>query len=282
MDCRECGTDLTNAEHKMVAEWPFCLDCFQRLLERPKQPEPAAEPEPDPVEPPSAPTEGPGVTFQVNARTEPAKGPSDAPREGPGVSFQISARTAPPPAETAERCSLCGGPVSSGGVKLGPMVICTSCTDGLGQTAAAPAREPVRDAVPESHGVQAAPSAPEVEPKAFINCAGCGRRVPTGGSKPVGDEHYCPDCFATLSPEATTTEPTAAPPEPAVAPPAAPAAQGDGLCDSCERPHPGAVLQEVEGFRLCGACVSTDPVLALQVARARHQRRLQHLQGELD
>jgi len=298
MECRECGKDITNAEHKMVAEWPFCLECFQRLLEKPKKPEPEPEPEPEPApeaEPPEAPSAGPGISFQVSARTAAAEEPSEAPSEGPRVSFQVGARTAPPPAEATEQCALCNGPASEGSLRLGPMILCSQCAESMGHTPT-PVREPVRDAVPESHGVQTAAPAPEVEKKAFINCAGCGRRVPEGGSKPVGDEHYCPDCHAALPPEVTAAQPAEPAPEPAKAPPAAhaaaapdrpgllpgSAAQAGDRCESCDRPQPAAALEVLEGFHLCSACVSTDAALALKVARARHQRRLQRLQGELD
>jgi len=44
MNCKGCGTDLTGKQHKMVAHWWFCLECFDALLS--KEPEtPRDDPE---------------------------------------------------------------------------------------------------------------------------------------------------------------------------------------------------------------------------------------------
>jgi hypothetical protein len=34
MECRRCGLDLSGKENKNVAQWTFCLDCFQVLMEQ--------------------------------------------------------------------------------------------------------------------------------------------------------------------------------------------------------------------------------------------------------
>jgi hypothetical protein len=34
MECQKCGKDLSEKEFKMVAEWPFCLECFQELMNK--------------------------------------------------------------------------------------------------------------------------------------------------------------------------------------------------------------------------------------------------------
>lgn len=33
MNCKKCGQDLTGKDHKKVAEWAFCPDCFAALLD---------------------------------------------------------------------------------------------------------------------------------------------------------------------------------------------------------------------------------------------------------
>jgi hypothetical protein len=38
---------------------------------------------------------------------------------------------------------------------------------------------------------------------------------------------------------------------------------------------------QVEGFAICQACLTTDPKLALWIARARHQKRLQRIKSEI-
>jgi hypothetical protein len=47
-------------------------------------------------------------------------------------------------------------------------------------------------------------------------------------------------------------------------------------CDCCGR-ELGGTNQTIEGFRLCAACLGQDVELALKIAKARHQRRLQEL-----
>jgi hypothetical protein len=34
MNCKKCNTDLTDKEYRKVAEWNFCLDCFNELISR--------------------------------------------------------------------------------------------------------------------------------------------------------------------------------------------------------------------------------------------------------
>jgi len=34
MECKKCGRDLTGMEYKKVAEWPFCQECFQALMDK--------------------------------------------------------------------------------------------------------------------------------------------------------------------------------------------------------------------------------------------------------
>ena len=32
MECKKCGKDLADEKYKKVADWPFCLECFQALM----------------------------------------------------------------------------------------------------------------------------------------------------------------------------------------------------------------------------------------------------------
>ncbi|MEN6375663.1 MAG: hypothetical protein ABFD75_12920 [Smithella sp.] len=34
MNCKKCNADLTDKEYRKVAEWNFCLDCFNELISR--------------------------------------------------------------------------------------------------------------------------------------------------------------------------------------------------------------------------------------------------------
>jgi hypothetical protein len=52
-------------------------------------------------------------------------------------------------------------------------------------------------------------------------------------------------------------------------------------CESCGKAVPQDKLQTVEGFAICQACLSSDDELAVHLARARHQKRLQRLKEEM-
>jgi heterodisulfide reductase subunit A-like polyferredoxin len=118
--------------------------------------------------------------------------------------------------------------------------------------------------------------------------------VPEGGSKQVEEEPYCPDCYyglpeevrqaaeeaaaaAIAGEEATLAEVT--PEEPAPAKPLE--VEVPEGCESCGKAVPEDKLQTVEGFAICQACLSSDAELAVNLARARHQKRLQRLKDEL-
>jgi hypothetical protein len=52
-------------------------------------------------------------------------------------------------------------------------------------------------------------------------------------------------------------------------------------CESCGKKVPEDQLQTVEGFTICQACLSSDAELAVRLARARHEKRLQRLKDEM-
>jgi hypothetical protein len=128
--------------------------------------------------------------------------------------------------------------------------------------------------------------------------------IPEGGSKQVEEEPYCPDCYYGLPEEvrqaleeaaaaemaveeAEAAETTGEEVEPAAIsreePPLVeiPEVEAPEGCESCGKEVPEDKLQTVEGFAICRACLSADAELAVQLARARHQKRLQRLREEL-
>ena len=229
MECRACGRDLSGAEHRMVAEWPFCLDCFERLLKRP---------EPTPTD-----------RAPAHARVS----PSPAPQTGP-------------------LCIVCGRDVAGRDhVSLGPLVVCAECVEGLGtpsteeETDEAQVRDEPREKV-------------AAEPRRYVNCTACGRRIPEGGSKSSGDQRYCPDCYRALP---VPEDASGASEEPRDDGSAGLSAEATQQCECCQRSlHPGAYAVQ-EGFVLCQACLSTDHGAAIDIARARHLKRMLALKEDL-
>jgi formylmethanofuran dehydrogenase subunit E len=43
MECKKCGIDLSDREYKNVAQWPFCLECFQAMMDRAEEKKEIAE-----------------------------------------------------------------------------------------------------------------------------------------------------------------------------------------------------------------------------------------------
>jgi len=105
---------------------------------------------------------------------------------------------------------------------------------------------------------------------------------------------YCPHCYCVLPQEnrqaleeAAAAETAGEEAEPAEIsqeePPPVEIAEVETPegCESCGKEVPEDKLQTVEGFGICRACLSSDAELAVQLARARHQKRLQRLREEM-
>jgi hypothetical protein len=120
----------------------------------------------------------------------------------------------------------------------------------------------------------------------------------------VEEEPYCPDCYYGLPEEVRQAAEEAAAAEMAVEEAEAAETAGEEVqpaavsqeepppveipeveapegCESCGKEVPEDKLQTVEGFGICRACLSSDAELAVHLARARHQKRLQRLREEL-
>ena len=270
MQCKKCGKDIAGEEHRMVAEWPFCIDCFQQLMEKPAK---KVEPE-----------------IEVEAPAEPEK-------EDVSVSVVFE--------QQERKCTLCEKEiVGEQYQKVGIWTFCPECNlDMTPRPKPPPPPEPEEEPVDEEE--EAASRARfRVKFTHRIKCAECGRMIPEGGSKQVEEEPYCPDCYYGLPEEVRQaaeeaeaaevaveeTEPAETPGEegePAAIsreePPPVEIAEIEAPegCESCGKEVPEDKLQTVEGFAICRACLSSDAELAVHLARARHQKRLQRLREEL-
>jgi hypothetical protein len=117
--------------------------------------------------------------------------------------------------------------------------------------------------------------------------------IPEGGSRQVEEEPYCPDCYYGLPEEVRQAaeeaeaaamageEGEAAEISREIEAPAEPSElEAVPGCESCGKDVSEDKLQTVEGFAICQACLSADDELAVHLARARHQKRLQRLREE--
>lgn len=243
MKCRGCGKELVEGDDcRMVAEWPFCPSCFEALMRGPAKPQ----------ETPAA---------AVVPEQEPA----------------------------TARCSACKRELAPGeGGKFGIWTFCPECyADLASMTRDEPAGD--EETAAEEDGLSNEQALKNAENDAlaarvavslatYVNCKGCGRRIPVGGSRNVVGEPYCPDCYYALT-EKEAEIPGTLPAGEATE--NLPAPEGEDRCACCGRPLRTGFHDTVEGFPLCGACLSTDSTLALQIARERHRRLLDRLRNEL-
>jgi formylmethanofuran dehydrogenase subunit E len=262
MKCRSCGADIVDGEdYRMVAEWPFCPSCFEGLMKRDGHEEPPA-----------------AEHLEASPAVE-----DSAP-------------------ESVVRCNICNRELKSEeGKKLGIWVFCPSC---YGDMVSMPKLEMVEaeeaprdetkvegnDTKTESteEGVRVVAGA-ELGFAAFVKCRGCGRRIPKGGGRIVNGNPFCPDCYYAMPPSEETRDlPVHAPPQAATGiremgrETDETADEAKDRCGCCNHPLRSGLYHEVEGFTLCRACLSTDPDLAVQVARERHRKLLERLRDELN
>lgn len=266
LTCRRCHAEPAAGGVREVGEWIFCEPCFQLLL---------------------ASREEAGAGDAVEARPEAGAGSAAAPStEAGGITprpepspapAKTAAEATPPPAGSgALECMLCDQRFEPGeGLSGRLLTLCPSCVGGL----LAP-----YEAAPE----------PEIEPRqekpepvrGFVDCVGCDRRIPRGGAREHEDGPVCPECHlwrsaAAEAREAARTEAEAevdAGAATASAPGRPAASVAASACAACGSVAP---LSAVAGFSLCEPCRSVEPELALEVARARHRKRLMELRDRL-
>jgi len=278
MQCKKCGKDIAGEEHRMVAEWPFCLDCFQLLMDKPAEKVEAEAP----------------VEIAAEAPADKVPEPE---KEDVSVSVVFE--------QARQKCTLCEKEiVGEQYKKVGIWTFCPECNlDMTPRPKPPPPPEPEEEVVDEEE--EAALRARfRMKYMHRVKCAECGKMIPQGGSKQVDEEPYCPDCYYGLPEEvrqaleeAAVAEIAVEQAEPAKTPgeevePAAisreepppveiPGIEAPEGCESCGKEVPEDKLQTVEGFGICRACLSSDAELAVHLARARHQKRLKRLREEL-
>ncbi len=233
----------------MVAEWPFCLSCFDNLMKGPLKSREVEQP----ADIPAAATEAATVRCSVCKGQFP-----------PEIVRTLSFWTFCPQCYE-EPASLAGMENQEGETSPDPADSAASTED-----------------IPEGGGAEMT-----VGLAKYINCRGCGRRIPQGGSRSIEGEHFCPDCYYRMSQELERGQTAKPPPlgerqaaemEP---PPEISSREGGDRCACCDRPLRPGLYEEMEGFTLCRACLSTDSALAVKIARDRHRRLLDRIREDL-
>ena len=248
MKCKDCGKEIAGDEYRKVADWMFCLECFEKLMEpSEKKAETETADQAEPIEP-----------------------------------LHIAKHV----------CQMCNKEIEIGQEKtIGVWTLCDHCHADLvfqPPKPAAPKDLPEEDddaLREETAGPDGLPSGRvKIDMTKTIDCHGCGRPIREVAGREVDGNLFCPECFYAMPeqividvkaelrhPEKTPDK--AAPKES----PAATARKKEKKCESCERDLVEGNFDTVEGFVICRACLATDPDLAVNVARRRHQEYLQKL-----
>lgn len=252
MKCKACGKEMADDEGRQVAQWVFCVPCFEKLLEHPQE------------------------SRSVEAAPESESG--EEPEE-----------TSKPLGEKAH-CHLCQTPLNPGeGWQLGPWLFCMNCRRDLVMLPTETEPEPISaeelepSASSEAERAERIPIVfrTQVSLEKTVQCDRCGRRIQERGGKRFESELLCPDCYYAI-PVSRPSEPTAGEPTTATGDRSQPEEIGvpsAGECDSCGKSQPMDRLETIGGFRLCRACLSTDEDMAIEIARARHRKRLEELKA---
>lgn len=214
MECRKCSRDLDGVEHRMVAQWPFCVPCFEELLAGPRAPEPAAveaPPEQAPFEAPPEEAAGDAPPETGRCRLCDAEVPEAEMihlgfwRFCPACIRDVAENPEPPPEPEAPppapeepirpapmtwvHCARCGRRVPEGGAKrIDDAPYCPDCHHAVAPPPPLPDLAAL--ATPVAVALSPAPHADDA-----AACDGCGRSVP--GERPLRVEGFllCRACL---------------------------------------------------------------------------------------
>ncbi len=249
MQCRKCGKQVDDRDVKKVAEWSFCSECFDLLLDK------------------SAETDDSGSADVDLSMDE----------------------SAVPASEDAMKCHTCLRQIESDNYKaLGIWKFCPECYENLTARPPEPEKpEPDEDPHESPEPAKKEDEVEPVDYTQSIRCGACDRIIPLGGAKPAGDHLLCPDCYYELAKRIQVQIRTSIVPGEGVAgnhydiagPP--PDSHVSEVCSSCGKKASSSGLSEIDGFMICKACLSADRELALEIARERHQQYLRRLKRKL-
>jgi hypothetical protein len=277
IECFGCGQRFARDELEDVGDTVFCRACHARMLRRIDERRARGE---------SSGPIGPGSPTGTSSPADPSGAMGGEVRIPLRGSIGATSSTGPSgplakPAAADAPCFVCGGPLD--GVTLFELrgfAICGNCARSLiGDES--PADDAALDAADDlalddddELGDAPRPIAPEGSSRIATPgsgtewCTGCRRAMPGPGSyQLVAGRPYCPACVAARSRKTAPMRP------PDDTMPDNDAASPDA-CDACCRAIDPAAVPLTQGFRLCAACLHSDPELALAIARSRHQRRL--------
>lgn len=245
--CKKCNIDLTDRESRNVAQWYFCVDCFNALM-----------------------SEAEGRKRSGAGKTTPAASPGRTETAPPGRCFVCEKQLGK----------------NEGHDMLG-FTFCDACYGNLVKVPAMGADPETLSPAPAPEiKEKEAVAQVRVDFISRTKCHKCGKVIRAIAGKQFGENLYCPDCYFNL-PEIKSPSPAAASAGPEQATPDAAAsdvsaAAQDYICQACRRRVFREDVKSVEGFLICSPCLATDRDMALEIARAGHRRLLEEIRNKIN
>ncbi|MBU1341192.1 MAG: hypothetical protein KKE44_14840 [Proteobacteria bacterium] len=157
MNCKTCGKNISGNAYQKVADWTFCMDCFEDLMNR-------SEKKPEPAE-----------NLQQNRLVK---------------NESIDKKT-------STVCGICNTEIKKGTEKrLGIWQLCESCHKDMTfrpKEELFPEDEATAADSPDEAS-EIDDQSPFLTNQT-IPCKGCGRHILAVAAKEDGDDRLCPDCF---------------------------------------------------------------------------------------
>lgn len=169
MNCKGCNKNIYQDNYKKIADWIFCFDCFDSLMNRtgPKQ-QPAQQPE-----------------FQSEPQTDESQG-----TESPDSELKTK--------NQSNTCKICNIGIDKGKEKkLGIWTLCEACHNDLTfKPEKKMPPEPSDNTQADNHGDDARTlDQGPVNRNETIICHDCGRDILVIAAKEEDGNFLCPDCF---------------------------------------------------------------------------------------
>ncbi|MCH2205663.1 MAG: hypothetical protein MK132_07320 [Lentisphaerales bacterium] len=173
--CKKCQTPISGDEFRMVADWKFCLSCFDDMMN--KQAVKKEEPQPEPIKASFAAEE-----FLAAASSKKEEAPSAA---------EI-------------KCQMCDCKIPADTPKfLGVWQLCQNCEDNMAfklQPVVIEEEEPKEEDEPDTRRRDLNGRVLQAAPDESV-CVACNRPIFVRAAKKIDDQLYCPECFYKIKSE---------------------------------------------------------------------------------
>ncbi len=166
MNCKGCGKEICGDDFRKVADWYFCQDCFQGLMQ-------------------------PSDSDTESGASQDASGAGGHNALPDTENSQISRQNV-----KKKSCEVCQAELEEGsGRKLGIWLLCDTCFNDMNASVRPDTPEPESAEADLEEETDETDSRPPVDMNKTIPCHSCGRVILAVGAKEEDGQYFCPDCY---------------------------------------------------------------------------------------